>query len=110
MSMRIGIGDILTIRDIVLAVYKFVRRVQGKLREAAWGLQAMRSFGIWTWIVFSVGMPVTFVFALLSIVLTRNLMMGLAYFAVWTVLLLFLWLSPFTVSALKDMIHKTFEP
>ncbi len=102
-------ADILLYLSIALEVYKFMKRVRGKLGEPAWSPQSTRAFQIWTWMTLMPGIPGALVLALLSFVLTRDIMTSLVYFALMAGLVVFVWLIPFTVPAAEETIRKKLE-
>jgi hypothetical protein len=91
---------------LAIVIYKFVKRVKRNLNETMWSILSMRSFAIWTMMVWTMGFVTAFAVALMVFVLTSDIVTSLVYFLMMVGFVVFFWLIPFIIPAAEETIRK----
>ena len=90
----------------IVFVYRFVRRVRGKLAEPVRNSLFIKYFALWTLMILIIPTLAASALAVMLFFWTESTVASLAFFALWVVLALFVWLMPWVVPALEETVRE----
>jgi len=100
---------VFSILDVLVLMYKFVRRTTRKLAEPIVSTESKRLFGLWTLMVFILLMLSVCVIAAVVFFLKMSIQVFLVALALAVVLAVFVWLMPWVVPALGETVRESLK-